>query len=171
MHLLFWDPELSRMHLHPLIRIPNAIPVSTLFLGRSFYIKDFQIKFEFRIYSYKLCAPIFWPRGLISVKVISNIVYRINFKRCEGNLRSSDFENFQSRLNPTPSFCQSIWCHQYWFVLFMKTEKVSVRSLFLQLLTKNFDILQFQFNGILLWSLPTWNISQSFTSRFRNRKN
>ena len=86
------------MHLHPLIRIPNTIPVSTLFLGRSFYIKDFQIKFEFRIYSYKLCAPIFWSRCLISVKVISNIVYRINFKRCEGNLRSSDFQKFSIKI-------------------------------------------------------------------------
>ena len=26
-HLLFWDPELSRMHLHPQIQIPNAFPV------------------------------------------------------------------------------------------------------------------------------------------------
>ena len=25
-HLLFWDPELSRMHLHPQIQIPNAFP-------------------------------------------------------------------------------------------------------------------------------------------------
>ena len=26
MHPLFWDPELSRMHLHPQIQIPNAFP-------------------------------------------------------------------------------------------------------------------------------------------------
>ena len=25
-HPLFWDPELSRMHLHPQIQIPNAFP-------------------------------------------------------------------------------------------------------------------------------------------------
>ena len=25
-HLLLWDPELSRMHLHPQIQIPNAFP-------------------------------------------------------------------------------------------------------------------------------------------------
>ena len=27
-HPLFWDPELSRMHLHPQIQIPNAFPVA-----------------------------------------------------------------------------------------------------------------------------------------------
>ena len=26
MHPLFWDPELSRMHLHPQIQISNAFP-------------------------------------------------------------------------------------------------------------------------------------------------
>ena len=24
-HPLFWDPELSRMHLHPQIQVPNAL--------------------------------------------------------------------------------------------------------------------------------------------------
>ena len=30
LHPLFWDPELSRMHLHPQIQIPNAFPVNRL---------------------------------------------------------------------------------------------------------------------------------------------
>ena len=32
MHPLFWDPELSRMHLHPQIQIPNTFP-AIIFTG------------------------------------------------------------------------------------------------------------------------------------------
>ena len=29
-HPLFWDPELSRVHMHPQIQIPNAFPEHNL---------------------------------------------------------------------------------------------------------------------------------------------
>ena len=90
-HSLFFPMNFSKIVIH--VRFQGYI-----FLRRFFEMIDFQIKFVFRIYSYKLYAPIYWPRGLISVKVISNIVYRINFKRCEGKFKQQWFWKFSVKI-------------------------------------------------------------------------
>ena len=43
MHPLFWDPELSRMHLHHQIQIPNKFPVNILVTSKLHLLLFFQL--------------------------------------------------------------------------------------------------------------------------------
>ena len=42
MHPLFWDQELSRMHLHPEIQIPNAFPAYESQFNGSLLVRAFR---------------------------------------------------------------------------------------------------------------------------------